>query len=1280
MQFKSQRLKYIIIGFSVLLGLLIASYIYFVQVRKLDLETLITHFAESKMDGELLLTKFRYSIENSRVQLSAEHLSIVDKNGKAFLEADHPVVVLRWRSFFSLNPLKQYHLLSSSYTKLYLERDKEGRWNYQKIFRSREKQKPIQVEEAQIPKLDIEINDALYPDHHIGYHDMRIIWQKQGLTRVYDIDIDSGITSLNNHARLSGSIATGDMEHILRQRFDLNFDLKDIIPEDFAPILHLAGFDPEQIALISRLGKLSLKGKWGYFGRKLLTLDSDLSLQQKDLNFRAKIDGDFKIVRGETLMNWQIDAPSFNLAAWLDAYAAAFAAQPIKGFEHYQTAAKLIGSRFRIIHPQEFSSLTLLARGTVKKPEFKSEISLLDNKGTYTYYPSSGAIKKIVGDFSVHEDKVIISKLIIPLNYASLILSGWFTNNLAFDLALKSEGITLSQLKALILDLPYARIYQDLIRKLDLNGLAALDLRMLKSNPDSPMKISGVTQLAKVNIFHPDYPVAITNVFATVNLKADQWQLTKLSGNFADDYFEAAGTLGLDEDPRKSKIALKLALPKLNLDKVVDSKLLSLFALDQQIKSASGTVSNLILEIRDVPPQTSSAKRFYRLLGNFDLNDISLNDFNRVNGKLNFMQEGLQINNLVFSLADGSCTLNGLLRQVTNQGVPTWQPDMDFTAVNLELSKAKSIIDSFIQVKPRNTDSKLLRFADFEVYDGIINSVLHIDRIGAVGKLSFDKLNFQYNPLGTPFREAKGSVTIGADRRVTISSLKGFYGTSEFRANGKINNLFAENEANRIPDYQMTVNGDFFMPEILPVLPKIINRYCVFKGRMPIKLKVNGTKSKTSLDLEAELSALDKFGFSNWLELDRSYKVIAKSKFVITPQLIVSEDSEFIFSKPGVPEQAQLKAYFNVKDYMDPKVITYYTKFETLVPEPNTGFIGPHILTMKPYNVRYGSGNFICQTHGTAFTQQTNCEFRLEDATMAKFGIGDLNASGIDIKLLSIGILPLETKVRAASGDWNTVPFEKLSLELSFNASSMIARNIKANIGEGSVQSDLTLHYQDLSSEFDIRGQSLPAHDVAQGLWALGSEVPEGLVDINFIGKTKGVEPDPIFFNLVGTADLMVRNGKLSTLKAMQRLLSAINGVMSFDLNNVAQSLIAYQGGTFDYMISSLDYNKGVMSTKRLLLKAPQTEMILKGKADYNNDYIEIDGIGLIPKHEKSLLDKLGVGPVNIGHALSLFKSGNQSKRYFTFKMAGPISNQELTNKSIQDTFTWVEAIPSEDL
>ncbi len=1275
----SKRIKYLLIAIVALLTLAVASYIYFVQYKKLDLETIIVSFADSKIDGDIKLTKLRWSFADSRLKLAAQHLSIVDSSGKVFLEAENPVAVLRWHSVLSLNPLKHYHLLAATNSKLYLERDIDGRWNYQKIFRSKEKQQPVQVVQAEFPKLNIEISDAAYPDRKIAYSDMKVIWAKQGLTRVYTIDIDSGSTNLSNHAVLRGSIATGSLAQILRQHFDLEFDIKNITPEDFAPILHIAGFDQDQITLLSRLGKLSMKGKWGYFNQKLLKLDAELSLQQSNLNFLAKIYGDFKTTRGETYMNWQLDASKFNLPGWLDAYARAFIGLKTKDLEQYPRAAHLLASKFRIIHPQEFATAKLLARGTVSKPEFKADIQLVDSHGALNYYPGSNEPKKIITEFSVQEGKTIISKLIVPLNYASLVLSGWITHDLAFDLTLHSKGVTLNQLKALVLDLPYAMVYQDMIRKLELSGLAALNLHMTRPSADKDIKVIGEAQLAKVNIFHPDYPIAVDNVFATVDLKQDKWELSKLTGYIGGDYFEAAGTLGLNPDPTKAKIALKVALPKLDLAKLVQSKLLNLFALDRYIKSASGIVSNLILDIRDVPPQNQSAKRYYRLLGNFDLNNISLNDFNKVNGKLIFLQDGLKINNLVFTVGEGRCALNGMLKQSSDNGVPVWLPEMDFIAEKLELDKAKSIIDTFVQVKESNDpDSGKLRFADFEIFDGIVSANLHIDSVGAVGKMSFTELNFQYDPLVTPFRAAHGSVVISPDRTLTINSLAGLYGASNFKANGKIKNLFIAKAAKPKLEYQLNVNGDFFMPELTPLFPKVVNRYCTFKGRMPIQLSLSGNKSKTNVDVEAEISKLDKFNYFGWLDIDTSYKTVVKTKFIMTPELISSNDAQLLVYRSGLEDDspAILKGAFNIKDYRDPKAISFYTKFETNNPETHLGYIGAHIFTLRPFLMRYGDGNFNCVTHGSATTQQTNCDFSFNDATIAKFGIGDLNANNIVVKLFSVPNQPLETKVRAVSGDWNTVPFNKLSLEMSSNGTSITTRNIKANIGQGSVDAEFKLVYIDLSSTFSIRGQSLPAHDVAQGLWGLGSEVPEGLVDINYVGKTKGIEQDDIFYNLIGTAEVMVKNGKLSQLKSMQRLLSAVNGVMSFDLNNVAQSLINYQGGLFDYIIFAMDYNLGVMSTKRLLLKAPQMEMLLKGKADYNTDYLDIDGLGLIPKHEKSLLDKVGLGPISLGNALSLFKSGDKSKRYFSFRMVGPISNEELTNKSIQESFRWLEEVP----
>ncbi len=1282
MLLESKPIRYLLISFISLALILFASYIYFIQYKKLDLEAIIVRFAESKIHGKLILTKFRWSIVQSRIRLSAEHLSILDEQNQAFLEADKPVAVLRWQSIFSFNPLKQYHLLASDHAKLYLDRDRAGIWNYQKIFPSK---KPgfLQIEEAQFPRLDIEIRDAAYPDRKISYSEMKVLWAKQGFKRVYSVDVDSGKTSLNNHARLRGSIATGSLKHILRQRFDLDFDIKDLTPDDFAPILHMAGFDPEQISLISRLGKLSLKGKWGYFGSKLLNINSELTLQKNNLIFRTKIYGDFKPSRGETIMNWHIDTDSFRLAAWLETYAEALAlykGEQSNRFlkigpqttEQYVRAAKLIASKLNIIHPLEQVSLDLNVKSTVDKPEYKAEMAFLDAKGSPVYYPSTTEIKKIIAEFSSYNATTTIHKLIIPLNYASLVLSGWVTKDLAFDLKIDSKGVTLTQLKALILDLPYATVYQDMIRKLELTGLAALSLKMSRTAPDQEIKVKGEAQLAKVNIFHPDYPINVDNVFATMKLKEDQWELSKMTAYLAGDYFEAAGTLGLDPDPRKSKIALRLAFPKLDLEKIVQSRLLSLFALDTYVQKASGTVSNLLLEIKDVPSQSSTDKRFYKLLGNLELDDICLNDFNKVNGILSFMADSIRINNLIFSLGEASCSINGKFRQETDShGKPIWIPDLDLKTSNLDISKAKSIVDGVLQFNTEAAQGSQL--SSFKVFDGIVNSNLHIDEAGAMGKLNFTKLNFQYDPLKTPFREASGNVSINPERTLVIESLTGLYGSSDFKANGKIKNLFPTN-TQKLLEYQLSVNGNFFMPDISPLFPAVINRYCILKGRMPMSFNLDGSRNKSVVDIKATLSDLEKFSYFNWLELDPSYKTVLKSRFLVTPQLIVSEDSELLVSKAA--SVVPITTYFNIKDYKNPQALTYYTKFSSPVPEPHLGYIAAHILTLRPFDIRYGLGNFQCQTHGSVVTQQTNCEFKFEDASIYKFGIGDLNAKTIDVKLFSVSNEDLETKIRASVGDWNTVPFTKLNIEMSSNGRSLVCPSLKANIGQGSSQVKFTLNYADLSSDFDISGQSLPAHDVAQGLWALGAEVPEGLVDIHFSGKTQGIEQEEMFYNLVATADVMVKNGKLSQLKSMQRLLSAINGFMSFDLNNVAQSLINYQGGAFDYMISTINYNKGRMTSPKLLLKAPQMEMILEGEADYNSDFIHVKGLGLIPKHEKSLLDKVGIGPVSIGNVLSLFKSGDKSKRYFAFDMQGPISKPEITNKSIQDSFHWLEEIP----
>ena len=142
----------------------------------------------------------------------------------------------------------------------------------------------------------------------------------------------------------------------------------------------------------------------------------------------------------------------------------------------------------------------------------------------------------------------------------------------------------------------------------------------------------------------------------------------------------------------------------------------------------------------------------------------------------------------------------------------------------------------------------------------------------------------------------------------------------------------------------------------------------------------------------------------------------------------------------------------------------------------------------------------------------------------------------------------------------------------------------------------------------------------------------------------------------------------------MQKVLTAVNTLRNFDLNNIFQTLVTYKGGTFDHVISSIKYDHGVMSSEKVLLKASQMELNLNGYFDYNKDQLWVKGRGLIPKKSKSILQGIGIGKINLGNLLSmddLSDGGSKEKRFFDFSMVGPISDPDKTAESLKSNLKW---------
>ena len=118
---------------------------------------------------------------------------------------------------------------------------------------------------------------------------------------------------------------------------------------------------------------------------------------------------------------------------------------------------------------------------------------------------------------------------------------------------------------------------------------------------------------------------------------------------------------------------------------------------------------------------------------------------------------------------------------------------------------------------------------------------------------------------------------------------------------------------------------------------------------------------------------------------------------------------------------------------------------------------------------------------------------------------------------------PLEMQFSMDSGNWNQLPYKNVSFDLAVDDTYSDVKDIKAEIMAGKGKADVKFNYRNFESEFNVEGYDLPAHEIAESVWALGNEIPEGLLNINFKGKTKGLMPEEIFFNLEGTAQASLR-------------------------------------------------------------------------------------------------------------------------------------------------------------
>jgi hypothetical protein len=1227
-------------------------------------ETQVNKIVARKIYGTLEFDGLRLQFAKKRLALSAKSLTLLDQENNPILKASKPKLVFKWSGL--LKPFTRFKKIQAETLELNLIKDKDAKWNLSKLFRTKIEPSPkIFIEEINLPAAKLKVSEwqgEAYQDL-LNYQNLRVYWKRRGNKKTYFIDIDTDasdtdpLSKLSNHLRANGFISFYDLKYLANEKSCFAIDavnldlgkflpLTDLIPGNkmnskLSKLIHkYPHITSAHVSLINAAIQEANKKALDFFAeisapdtalKTMLLVNEDLVIKQAAMNFSGtdlKISGNVKAWKQASRdVNLLIESPRINIARII---------------ESWDDALK---DKFTALNLDDSVKLNLQVQAKSSRP--------------HLILKAESAKQNLFTDLILDKDKLLINSFSIAMDFSKILGKGWINRqkNL-YELSVETTDFPISRiiksLDELTLLVPD---YRQIFLPAEISGYTNTKLKVVKSN--GKPQIEGNFKLAKTNFISKNYPLQFKNLFADIEFKNKILNIKHLGGLVENDYFETRGMINYPQN-KQENFNIEFASNDLSLATLIKTGLFKRQGWERA--SAAGRVKNTrLIVIKD--------NGEYNISGPITFDNASLRKspqdplLTSVYGNLSLNRDSVNIQNLKFKVNDADINITG------STDLHLDKLDLNLKAKNLKFTDLASYAVRYGQ-----------RPLPISVLSGNVNADLAISKnngqkTNISGQLDLDSAALKLEKAKYPFSSLKGSLFI-KDNTVSLHNVSGLHGSSSFDINGSIKNINSKDDL----AYDLVVNSNLQMTEFREYVPSKIREFLDFRGFSPVKASIQGDKLKKSFNVEMSMDTLEYLGFSNWLMMNN--KVVAgtlTTSFIITPNLISSKNTKLLLSRKNNKETdlpSEVRGVFEIKDWNNSK-LSYYSNIKT--PESikqNFKNVEPHILTLVPFKILAGDGTLNCDTYGTLKDRQTICNITIDQATAKDYGIGDLYAEEIEVDLLSISDKPLESQFKFARGDWNKIPYKNLSLDMKAFGDMILINDLKAEVLNGLAWSECSFNVKTLESKFTIRGQNMPAHEIAQGIWKLGSEVPEGLIDGTFSGTTIGLEPDPMFFNLVGTANLIIKNGKLSTLQTMQKLLTAINSIKNFDLNNVFQILITYQGGLFDEIISSLDYDHGKVSTEKLLLKAPQIELTTHGSIDYSKDYLEIYGEGLIPKHSKSLLKAVGVGPLNLGNLASVVNlnpTGNTQKRFFSFSMNGPVKDMNKSVQSLRENFSWYE-------
>ncbi len=1244
---------------------------FFLVLKLVNFSELIANYAvndfNKKIYGAISFKDARLGLNPKNLDLYFEIFILKDQNSVEIFKAKN--LRVKWSLKNLFDPNQRINELSADNLFIAASKNKNGKWNFENLFKKPAVTKlKYSFREINVPQFTLHISDDI-GGSQLKYENVKVFFKTIKHKKLYSIDVET-TSNGDNLISVKGNLNLAGDQNFLLNRNNLNVHLVDfqaINLQFFSSIFDFGAYNKNFTAAAK------------YLEGSRLTLDAQVNSNRKSKNnfkFNLQVNElrSFDHVTADFIGNLTADLLTVSK---MDLNAGEALISCVGTVSKWQEKDPILNLNFRIhnLSLQKlkveinklkiplagfiYETLAVVLKTDLVNGNFKIA-SHLTNPDYSLNLDMAGSNNQLKTNFQYHNAVLVIKSLDLPFEASKLSLRGSHDlKNNNFDFEIVAKAAPLQILTDIVSSLPIAaKLQVFLIKSKFESGTTDFNMHINSViDPQTKLKrvqINSSTKIRNVNLNYEDYPIEFKNLNSDMEVKDYDLNIKTLTGYLGDDYVELRGSL----DYRNlSEVNLELASPEFNASNFNDLKLLENLKKSYGINMVSGVLKDFYLAFKRKDKNIDIVSH-----ANIDMGEVVFNDSSKVSkirGLFALKDKVLKFTKFTFSFGDDSIVLlDGLVDETLKA------PNLILQAKKLSLAKISKIF---------GFDKKL----KINFTDGTLNSNLTLKDKDYFGTIDFNSVGFNYldSKYGVyPVSNMKGKINF--NKYLYAEDLSGKYGASVFK-NLNIH-IDKPKSADRI--FSLSFNGDLYANELSNFMPQGIKSLLTVTGYLPARILISGNRQKQKYNIEADLDNVDSFSFSNWLVYQKNVPVQLKAKFTVTPQQIISEDCKIIFSNgpSKINKMTRIKSTFQIEDWSNSRM-TYYTVFSisNKIGNADLAYVAPQIISLKPMNLSVGRGYFDCDTSGDIVSRQTICDIRINSAVAKKYGIGDLKANKITVGLLSINNKPLDADISSSDGDWNGIPYKNLDLDLKANGDFVYIDNLTAVVKDGTLAAKTSFNVKTLESTFRMKGDKLPAHELVQGIWLLGDEVPAGVVSGTFEGKTVGILPDPMFYNLEGSANLSVKNGQLSQLKSMQRILTAVNTMTNFDVNNVFQVLITYKGGLFNDLISAMKYDKGVISSEKVLLKADAIELDLSGFLDFNKDHLSVKGKGMIPRRAKSILQTVGVGKANLGNILSKanldFLIPTSSNRFFEFQMTGPISDMETTAESVRSTFKWTQ-------